>query len=122
LRISADSDGTSRFDKLELPLESSEYGLATAIVPAVGFGFRAAIDAASFASHPAPRRQLVAVLTGAMEIGAGDGEVHRFLPGDLLLIEDTAGDGHSLWQESGTQLLAVALPPDLDFAEWSVSK
>ena len=44
--------------------------------------------------HPAPRRQFVIILSGALEIGFGDGTTHVFGPGDARLVEDTTGKGH----------------------------
>lgn len=103
-------------------MEPFDYGLATAILPAIGFGYRAATATSSFPFHPAPRRQLVVVLAGVMEIGSGNGELQRLGPGDLILVDDTAGAGHSLRHESGTRLLAVALPPDLDITSWAADE
>lgn len=45
--------------------------------------------------HPAPRRQWVIILRGQLEIGVGDGTLHRFGPGDARLVEDTTGAGHT---------------------------
>jgi hypothetical protein len=33
-------------------------------------------------------------LTGAMELTVTDGEVRRFGPGAIFLVEDTEGEGH----------------------------
>jgi hypothetical protein len=44
--------------------------------------------------HPAPARQFLALLSGAMEVETSDGTVKRIGPGDLLLLEDTSGKGH----------------------------
>ena len=44
--------------------------------------------------HPAPTRQFLAMLSGEMEVGTSDGDVRRFGPGDLGLLEDTTGKGH----------------------------
>jgi len=44
--------------------------------------------------HPAPARQFLALLSGAVEVETTDGAVRRFGPGDLVLLEDTAGWGH----------------------------
>lgn len=44
--------------------------------------------------HPAPTRQFLALLSGAVEAETTDGTVRRFGPGDLVLLEDTAGRGH----------------------------
>jgi hypothetical protein len=45
--------------------------------------------------HPAPVRQFLVVLVGRAEITASDGSSRQFDPGDLVLIEDTSGKGHS---------------------------
>lgn len=44
--------------------------------------------------HPAPRRQLIVTLSGEAEVETGDGTKMRFLPGDVMLAEDTSGQGH----------------------------
>jgi hypothetical protein len=44
--------------------------------------------------HPAPRRQFVLILSGAMELTVGDGETRRFGPGNVVFVEDTTGQGH----------------------------
>ena len=42
--------------------------------------------------HIAPRRQYIFVLSGAMEIGSGDGTMRRFGPGDVVLADDLTGN------------------------------
>lgn len=44
--------------------------------------------------QPAPARQFVFFFTGTTELKAGDGAVHRYLAGSVVLLEDTAGRGH----------------------------
>lgn len=44
--------------------------------------------------HPAPARQFLALLAGSVEMETTDGTRKRFLPGDLVLLEDTLGRGH----------------------------
>jgi quercetin dioxygenase-like cupin family protein len=44
--------------------------------------------------HPAPCQQLMFVLAGELEVRVSDGEVRRFRPGAILLVEDTVGKGH----------------------------
>jgi quercetin dioxygenase-like cupin family protein len=41
--------------------------------------------------HNAPRRQYVITLAGRVEIGLGDGSLHRFGPGEAILAEDLKG-------------------------------
>lgn len=45
--------------------------------------------------HPAPRRQIMTLLSGHMESGTSDGDMRQFRPGSSMLVEDTAGKGHS---------------------------
>ena len=45
--------------------------------------------------HPAPERRWLVVLAGLIEIGLGDGTIQHFGPGDLWLIEDVTGHGHT---------------------------
>ena len=44
--------------------------------------------------HPAPTRQFLALMSGAVEMETTDGTVRRLGPGDLVLLEDTVGKGH----------------------------
>ena len=45
--------------------------------------------------HPTPQRQMFVLSQGEYEITASDGTVRRFRQGDVLLLEDTWGKGHS---------------------------
>ena len=45
--------------------------------------------------HPAPNRRWTVLLSGRLEIGLGDGSKHNFRPGDIRLIEDVSGHGHT---------------------------
>ncbi len=45
--------------------------------------------------HTAPRRQFVITLEGEVEIGLGDGSLHRFGAGHAMLAEDLTGKGHT---------------------------
>lgn len=44
--------------------------------------------------HPAPRRQFFIQMSGELEVRVGDDEVRRFSAGSVVLLEDTAGNGH----------------------------
>ena len=44
--------------------------------------------------HNAPRRQYVVMLEGAVEIEIGDGTKRVLGTGEILLAEDTTGQGH----------------------------
>jgi quercetin dioxygenase-like cupin family protein len=60
--------------------------------------------------HPAPRRQMVATLTGEGEIETGDGQILIVRPGVVTLLEDTHGKGHKTRAHGGAGRLSVFLP------------
>jgi hypothetical protein len=45
--------------------------------------------------HPAPQRQFVFIISGSLEIGFEDGSKKVFGPGDVRLMEDLTGKGHT---------------------------
>ncbi len=45
--------------------------------------------------HPLPERRLIVHLSGEVEIGTTDGVKQLFRAGDVRLMEDTTGRGHS---------------------------
>ncbi|HCT78762.1 MAG TPA: hypothetical protein DGT23_19815 [Micromonosporaceae bacterium] len=63
-------------------------------------------DAEDWEPHVAPRRQWVVVLTGRAAVTVSTGERREVGPGDVLLFEDTSGEGH----------VSTPLTRDLSFA------
>lgn len=61
--------------------------------------------------HPTPRRQYAVTLAGEWEITTTDGEVRRFPPGGLVLLDDATGRGHNtrVASASPVAILLVAL-------------
>ncbi len=60
--------------------------------------------------HPAPRRQLIFCLSGTLEVEVSDGEVRRFGPGAVILLEDTSGQGHITRVVGEDRAYLVAVP------------
>jgi quercetin dioxygenase-like cupin family protein len=60
--------------------------------------------------HPAPRRQVVILLSGELENDVGDGRLYRFGPGDVRIIEDTTGRGHTTRVVGGKPALLAVVP------------
>ena len=44
--------------------------------------------------HAAPRKQYAVILTGSLIVQTGEGEERKFVPAQVLLIEDIKGEGH----------------------------
>ena len=100
VRIYSDALGESHFADEELP-----FALVDFAPPAPPISVTEALAADSVAVisspagwhgdwHPVPRRQLMFVLAGELEVRVSDGEIRRFAPGAILLVEDTVGKGH----------------------------
>jgi hypothetical protein len=102
LRLYSDEDGESHFEEVELSLELTDFappaeplhlavlGQATGVVLVAGDESWAGDEL-----HPAPARQWMTNLEGGVEVTASDGETRRIGQGELLLLEDTTGKGHS---------------------------
>lgn len=45
--------------------------------------------------HPTPNAQTLIVVQGEVEVGVSSGETRRFGPGDVVLMEDNQGKGHT---------------------------
>jgi hypothetical protein len=90
-RIFVDSQGDSHFDSVTV-----EQSLVQAAPPAAPFYVSGDRPASKYRFytfepgwigelHPAPTRQFLALLSGAVEMETTDGTVRRFAPGDLAL-------------------------------------
>lgn len=99
-RIYSDSSGQSHFGEKQATFQLVDYAPPA---PAISVSEVLNADGVSFISspsgwfgdwHPAPRRQFIFMLTGALEVEVSDGEVRKFVPGDVMFVEDTTGQGH----------------------------
>jgi len=70
--------------------------------------------------HHAPARQIVAVLSGTVEVGTSDGEKRRCSAGQIFVADDLTGKGHlTKVIEGPANVMFVELPPNFDFQRWS---
>ena len=95
VRIFTGPDNRSHFEDLEVPLkDAGKTGFLSEVVKATGVVFRETTGDYNYDFHPAPRRQYVVNLEGEVEIEVGDGTKRILRSGDILLAEDTTGQGH----------------------------
>ena len=59
--------------------------------------------------HPLPERRLIIHLSGEVEIGTSDGSKQVFRAGDIRLMEDVTGRGHSHLDRSPSSAVYVIL-------------
>ena len=60
--------------------------------------------------HVESRRNYIITLSGEGEIGLGDGSLHRFGPGAVVLVEDLTGQGHTTRVTSDVPRITIAVP------------
>jgi quercetin dioxygenase-like cupin family protein len=113
-RVYADEHGLARFQDIEISfapddpppdvMSVSEPWQASAVL----FGRGPA--GGSHPEQPEHQRQLIVGISGTVEITAS-GETRTFRPGDVLLVEDTTGVGHSSRSSEGFTAAVVQLEP-----------
>ena len=100
VRIYSDSNGQSHFGEEEATFQLVDYAPPA---PPISVSEVFGAESVNFISspcgwfgdwHPAPRRQFIFMLTGKLEVEVSDGDMRKFLPGDVMLVEDTTGKGH----------------------------
>ena len=119
-RIVVDEAGESHFAEAELPMTLASYAM-----PEPKVGLSATYEAASvtfFSAgpgyfgdwHTAIRKQFLFHLSGTAEIVVSDGESRTFKTGDILLVEDTTGKGHTARIVGDETVLIAAVPAVID--------
>ena len=90
-RVFAGPDGESHIEEIDLaghPELSSLQNITEVRIRQPG-------ELRNMDFHPLSERGLLIHLSGEVEIGASDGNKHIFRAGDVRLMEDTTGRGHT---------------------------
>jgi mannose-6-phosphate isomerase-like protein (cupin superfamily) len=105
-------DGKSHFRELQIdmvesdgPVEISKYINTRPI-----FFIDSQSASPNASPHCAPRRQLVVILEGELQVELDSGEKRLFRPGQILLAEDTTGSGH-ISRTKNRKALVIPLEP-----------
>ncbi len=112
IRLFSEASGATALETTPVPMtpEDEQGGHLTAIFPAVEVVLCEADGHFEQSWHTAPRRQLVVVLSGCMEIELHNGSRSQIFPGQILLAEDTGGDGHQTRSIGETPLQTMIIP------------
>lgn len=112
-RLATRSDGTAHFESWAPVLRPDPPGpgelSASEPLPATACLVVRAPAGGGHPEQPEAGRRLVVVLSGECEVTAS-GETVIGRPGDVLLVEDTTGVGHSSRTETGFEALMIILP------------
>lgn len=106
IRLYTGTDGQTHIEALDLTTHPE----LTSLQAAQGIVFRSAAPGRFSDWHTAPRRQFVINIEGEVEIGLGDGTVHRFGPGHVTLAEDLTGKGHTTRVVGDKPRLTATIP------------
>ena len=116
VRLFTDDQGETHFEEIQSTLARLDFAYG---MPPLFVSEEIAAQASSFFGapsgwesdwHPSSGRHLFAVLTGVWEVTASDGETRTFSKGNVLLVEDTTGKGHTskvISEEESLSLLIV---------------
>lgn len=106
IRLYSGDDGQTHIEEMSLDSHPNLKELQQN----VGISFRES-PVGSFSDwHHAPRRQYVITLEGEVEIGLGDGSVHRYGPGHVTLAEDLTGQGHTTRNIGSVPRVSATIP------------
>ena len=117
-RIYARQDGTSTLENIRVPFLTGE-SRSLPFLPATGMHFRYSGEEYSNDWHNAPRRQLLIVLSGILEITSGDGTTMGLRSGDMLLADDLTGKGHITRSSGECTRASIAMPDWMPESGWS---
>jgi hypothetical protein len=106
-----DDQGETHFRDIEVEwVTEGPGGKMSALIPATGIMFRATPGTYDYSWHPAPRRQYIINLDGAVRVTVSDGESRVIGPGEVFLVEDTHGKGHISQAVDGTFRHSIFVP------------
>jgi hypothetical protein len=94
-RLYTGTDDRSHFDEIEVPFESrGDFGLFTLPEITKAVFFREEPPGWKYAWHNVVCREYVITIDGKAEIEVGSGDKRVFRKGDVLIAEDSTGQGH----------------------------
>jgi uncharacterized cupin superfamily protein len=94
VRLYTANDQKSHFEEIDMKFGGNQAMLTTDTRAASSAVFRCAPAGLVIDRHPAPRRQFLVTLSGSWEIEASNGVKRVFKTGDVMLADDTSGEGH----------------------------
>jgi hypothetical protein len=110
-RLYTGPDGKTKVEEYEVPLKAQNAGTElSAAVPVGGLQFRRTTTSYDLDWHTAPRRQYIVTLAGESEIELEGGRKIRLGAGNILLAEDTTGQGHISRAVPGKDRISLVIP------------
>jgi hypothetical protein len=120
VRIFTRPNGDSAIELREVPMSGGERPMSPTFQAGAVF-FRETAEGHVQGYHNAPRRQLIFLASGILELESSEGKRCVCRPGDLIFAEDTKGKGHITRSLRDTRgFVHVAMPEDFDVTGWKL--
>ena len=117
-RLYTKPNGDSALDRHEIPMTGIERPIS-ATFPCESVFFRDTPEGHVQSWHNAPRRQLIVLTSGLMEIETSGGHRTVCQPGDLIFAEDFTGQGHITRSLRGVRgFMHLVMPDDFEVKDW----
>jgi Ethanolamine utilization protein EutJ (predicted chaperonin) len=94
VRLFTGDDQQSHFEEIDMDLFDAQYGKLTNFIPVKNIFFGEIDGFEVIDCHNPQAKHYIVMLNGAIEIEVGNGAKRIFKEGDVLLAEDTTGQGH----------------------------
>lgn len=105
-RIYTGDDGQSHMEDFDL----NDYANPESLQSATSIVFRIHEPGRFSDWHCESRRNYIITLSGEGELGMGDGSFRKIGPGQVMLVEDLTGQGHTTRVTSSVPRVTVAIP------------
>lgn len=115
VRVYSDSIGETHFEDLKINLDEIDFAppappiYTTDLISSNSYGFLSVLPGWESGWHPTPKRQFIIYLSGIIEAEVSDGEIRRFGPGSITLVEDTSGKGHKSKALGNNKIVLVVI-------------
>ena len=120
VRIFTKPNGDSAIELREVPMSAGDRPMSPTFQGGAMF-FRETAEGHVQSYHNAPRRQLIFLTSGILELESSEGKRYVCRPGDLIFAEDTTGKGHITRSLRDTRgFVHVAMPEDFDVTRWKL--
>jgi len=120
VRIFTRPNGDSAIELRQVPMSAGERPMSPTFQVGAMF-FRETAEGHVQSYHNAPRRQLIFLTSGILELESSEGKRYICRPGDLIFAEDTTGKGHITRSLRDTRgFVHVAMPEDFDVTSWKL--
>lgn len=113
IRVFSDDAGITHFEDGEVALyPSGPIGALSHPIAGATARFRVTGDDYDFDWHPTPARQFILLMSGAIDLEVGDGEVRTIRAGETLFLQDTEPPGHRTRNAGETPRWSVFIQTD----------